>query len=143
MTKLQSMTDYVLEQKDFYLTDRITKANVGLHVYLSKTSSYANFLKLNLEKWMFIPCDSDGNVFEEPNPSKFTMDNIQSFDIYQQAKENVIFKEGFTYVKNTNSFVIYFKNNPIWVSWNKSKTIENLIEHDLTLTDNTIKKYKL
>lgn len=116
--KLQSMTEYVLDN-----ANKLTIADIY---------NYTNFLKLNLEKWMFIPCDSDGNVLYFPDYDcwKGTDDeyNTAMFE-YQQAKENVIF-DG-------------FDNYDINLICQMFFTIEDIINLDLTLTNNAIKKYKL
>ena len=46
-----------------------------------------NFGKQPLAIYQFVPCkliDGEWVVLEEPNPNKFTMDNIQSFDIFRE-----------------------------------------------------------
>ena len=50
-----------------------------------------------LKIWMFVPCDEDGNVLEEKSIFNTTDEDYifesKKFDIYQQAKEKVIFKD--------------------------------------------------
>jgi len=86
--KLISMTAFVLEQNNFKVFRN------------QQILNYANFLKQPLELWMFVPCDEDGNVLEEPK-LHFPTGNNQLESIifkqnkeYQQAKERCLF-EGF------------------------------------------------
>jgi hypothetical protein len=88
--KLISMTDFVLEQD----------TNWSYKNTIVSIRDYANFLKQPLELWMFVPCDSDGNVLDEPkgtdlNDSFFAMQVDYNLETkYQQAKERCLF-EGF------------------------------------------------
>lgn len=106
---------------------------------------------------MFIPCDSDGNVFEEPNKYKnWTNFDYSGTDIgfedeklcreYQQAKENVIF-EGFKVIDKGNFYFLEIEDTIIWhrvINKHTKATIEDLLKFPVvTLTDNAIKKYKL
>jgi len=58
MENLISMTDFVLSKK-YTATGH---------------ENYANFLKQPLELWMFIPCDEDGNVLEEPDIEDYVIE---------------------------------------------------------------------
>ena len=110
MKNLIGMTDFVLQDKSMS----------GLSI-----TNYANFLKQPLELWMFVPCDNDGNVLEEPC---FDGENDQyfasAFEQFQQAKERCLF-EGWDLedVKET-------------LSCGNHKTIEDLVKYspELTLT---------
>ena len=139
--KLVSMTDFVLEQRNIYVEDRITKANVGLHVYLSKTSNYANFLKQPLQLGFFVPCDEDGNVLEEPNSKNYNEETNGWFNAcneYQQAKERVIFDSFYVF-----DDTLYQNDEMFWVGQFGDTTIEDLTPFNLTITENAIKKYNL
>ena len=107
-------------------------------------------LKQLLELWMFVPCDEDGNVLEHPNyikgqrTAQFYNDKM---DLYQQAKERCLF-EGFEskHIKTTHdNYYIINNKNITWLSWNNSKTIENLLDYnqDLQLTQTAIKQLGL
>ena len=84
--KLISMTFFVLQRDitDIKQRDSIVK--------------YANFLKLPLKLEMFVPCDEDGNVLEEPKIEAEYVDErtTQIFAQYQydldKAKEKVLFE---------------------------------------------------
>lgn len=122
---------------------------------------YANFLKRPLELGMFIPCDLEENVLEEPE----SWDMYLSHDgnekeigglkkeviQYQQAKERVLF-EGVTvnYDKVNNgekAFIIYLKDIVICSYYKdvnfRFKTIEDLTSLGLTLTQTAIKTIKI
>ena len=91
--KLISMTSFVLQRDitDIKQRDSIVK--------------YANFLKQPLKLEMFVPCDEDGNVLEEPKIEEEYVDEhtTQIFAQYQydldKAKEKVLF-EGIEFRKN-------------------------------------------
>ena len=72
-------------------------------------SKFINFIKLELEPWMFIPWDMGKNCpLEEPdkdNMAFYTHKNISIQEEYQQAKDRVIFK-GFVIIKNIHGFRI-------------------------------------
>ncbi len=65
---------------------------------------YAKFLKQTPELWMFVPCDKEGNVLEEPDALPENLDqhsrfsHLEILEQYQKAKERVLFK-GFEIVK--------------------------------------------
>ena len=90
-----TMLEFVLESND-----------------LESIKNYAKFLSQKPEKWMFVPCDEDGNVLEEPKAKdyfptnkpidQFTEEDKKGFSdyyspmmIFEQALYRVIF-EGFT-----------------------------------------------
>ena len=95
------MTDFVIKQNyittldisqiDFYDKELKTLSNIR---------NYAKFLKQPLKLEMFVPCDEDGNVLEEPKIEEEYVDEhtTQIFAQYQydldKAKEKVLF-EGF------------------------------------------------
>ena len=97
---LVPMTDFVLEQtKNFnaVVYDDLETASINL---IERIENYANFLKQPLKLEMFVPCDEDGNVLEEPKIEEEYVDEhtTQIFAQYQydldKAKEKVLF-EGF------------------------------------------------
>lgn len=87
--KLISMIDFVLEQLSIKQSSSEFKEAV---------KNYANFLKQPLHLGMFVPCDEDGNVLEEPRTNTIQDANfdIEEVEQYQKAKERVLF-EGFEY----------------------------------------------
>ena len=95
--ELISMTDFVLEQNE-----KIKKDKYGIESYYSTMQvsiNYANFLKQTLKLEMFVPCDEDGEILDEPRdyeqrlPNMMTEYNDEIYR-YKQAKEKVLF-EGF------------------------------------------------
>jgi len=133
--RLISMTDKVLElEKDFNF------GNIGFQHYTNKTCNYANFLKLPLKLEMFVACDEDGNVLIEPtehNP-------IYWSDQYKNACEKVLF-EGFEVCNRTSKIdcIVLNQEDHVTLSLLKGKTIEYLVNRNLTLTPNAIKQYNL
>ena len=127
---------------------------------LSSIYAYNNFLSQELNLGMFVPCvEVKGKlvVLEEPiDPCKnntYCIDFCQgkcqedyNEDIkeYQEAKERCLFK-GVGFTKRSTYFIIYDSDYPehkIWLSWNKSKTIEDIIEK-VELTEKVKKQYGL
>lgn len=159
MEELISMTDFVLEQ-----SIKINGEKSKIISY-DKIENYANFLKQPLKLDMFVTCDEDGNVLEEPKswndylayPDSFD-GNIEWYELYayEQAKEKVLFG-GFKYIKELRNsggnythilkkgdLEIYLQWGGFHISGKKEiKTIEDLIPYNLTLTKNTIDKHEL
>ena len=160
--KLTSMTSFVLENaKQPYVEGTKYKDLVN----------YAKFLKQPLKLEMFVTCDEEGNVLEEPKRWKDYLQYPDSFDgnkewyelyDYQQAKEKVLF-EGFNlnqkdfsklesifcltkecfqitfFTKEKGCFMDNLKTNKTY----EIKTIEDLIQFKLELTESAIKQIGL
>lgn len=148
--KLISMTEFVLERclKDISEYTVVDAFKDGAKV-MNEIFSYAKFLNQPLTLVMFVPCDEDGNVLEEPNGFDLWISGIVSdsneFDKYQQAKNKVLF-ENYTARKIEDYYLVLCPDGSnVWVSWNKSKKIESLINEktNVTLTPNAIKQLKL
>ena len=154
MSKLISMTDYVMTfENEYPCADEKDYHNTNETV-LCKIIKYADFLKQPLTLGMFIPCDDEGNVLNEMYSEKENTKNktfTQLSNEYQQVKERVIF-EGITTKKGKAYHLteLYFDKNYLF-TYNSStvnflivgSTIENLIELNLTLTETTAKKLGL
>jgi len=124
---------------------------------------YAKFITQPLELCMFVPCDEDGNVLEEPKDFENLLFHIEIklFDgtkevveevlQYQQAKAKILF-EGFEVLSiecvcNSNLY-IHFLNDKVKIEEHfeeiitklpkQVETIEDLIPYNLELTDNTL-----
>lgn len=121
-----------------------------------KCVKYPEFLKQPLEKWMFVPCDEDGNVLEEPKNEicdvidmyslKWSLYN-DKIEQYQQAKERCLF-EGLELNNEkthlTNSFIgINVKCFKSWKNYNNYNTIEDLVKYNLQLTPTAIEQLGL
>jgi len=96
---------------------------------------------------MFVHCDEDGNVLIKPTKSirvlgGINIANEKRIENYQQAKERCLF-EGFEFEKQKDYYIITLNGNGLWVSWNNSKKIEDLIEFNLQLTQTAIKQIGL
>jgi len=117
------------------------------------------FGKQPLEIWQFVPCklvDGVWVILEEPlqSDSKYKCINIKNeedFDIrqwtidfveYQEAKDRVLF-EGFESIKRKDYFVIQQNGHDVWVSWNESKTVEDILWTNAELTPTAKKQIGL
>lgn len=123
------MTDFVLEQTELYKEDKLSVFDFELRM-----KKYAQFLKQPLKLEMFIPCDDEGNVLEEPCSigvgNEFYYE--RALDQYEQAKEKVLFEGWEKRIENHEAF----KQHLIF-----TKTIENAIGWNLTLTTNATKQF--
>ncbi len=129
--KLISMTDFVLTQQEKYKSDRFYYAQ-----FKDTVVNYATFLKQPLKLEMFVPCDEDGNVLEEPIIRFDGGYDIDEVEIYQQSKERVLF-EGFE-VENDLLIIPNFGKQEIKNI--KGLTIEALTEFEIELTPTAIKQ---
>lgn len=164
--RLIGMTDFVLERSLKDISEfTITEAFKNGAKVMNEIFSYANFLKQPLKLEMFVPCDDDGNVLEEKiiySKEEGCVFDSANFDKYENAKSKVLF-EGFEFTESQK----YSVNNKIKLSvspyglkdeklsltklndenkfhtWFQLFTIEDLVQCDLILTPNAIKKFKL
>lgn len=92
--KLISMTEFVLEQCN---DENIAIASESTMRVIKK---YANLLRQPLTLGMFVPCDENGNVLEEPKPQFgnwkvgvpiFDSEVEQKCIDFEQAKDRVLF----------------------------------------------------
>jgi len=138
--KLISMVDFLIKQDvDFDLNaiDQLEE----IKVRYNRNYRYAKFFQQELKLGDFIPCDKDGKPLEKPHLTIYSVIELKE---YQQAKERVIF-EGLNYKEMKDYYVVYNEklNGEIWYSWNKSKTIEDLMDRELTLTESKAKQLGL
>ena len=113
---------------------------------------------------MFVPCDKDGNVLEEPKQKEhwtsegfgaYSM-SIKDIENYNKAKERVLF-EGLSKMKLTSlsgekvikygkdinfnhESIFEIRNNEVKIFY---ENIESVIHFDLTLTQTAIKQIGL
>lgn len=128
---LTPMTDFVLEQN---------KELKSPTLFEEKVFNYAKFLTQPLELWMFVPCDDDVLEIPKYNSNEEIIEN--QFLQYQKAQEKVLF-EGFDVIKQKTYFIIKDSHGRvIWVSWQKSKTVESLLNEvtEVILTETAIKQ---
>jgi len=149
--KLISMTDFVLSRE---------KKSFGRQYYYCL--KYANFLKQPLTLGMFVPCDLDGNVLNDPettlsqgNGAVYYNAEQEDFEQYEQAKERVLF-EGFEFSDMTDELSYHIQDkNGVYLFYyiiekefrnfeiGNVKTIEDLVKYDLTLTESAFKQLGL
>jgi hypothetical protein len=115
MKNLISMTDFVLEKQI---------ARIKPILKLCYIESYANFLKQPLEKWMFVPCDEDGNVLEDCG-----LIPCYELDQYRKAKERCLFESENKYCFET---ILLCKKN-----------IEDITNFNFQLTPTALKQIGL
>ena len=121
--KLISMTDFVLEQNSKWSCEGA----------LFNIVKYANFLKTPLKLEMFVPCDNNGNVLQEPYfDGENDMYFSSAYDEYQTALSKIWFK-GFEYNPNGYVFKDFDKFDDEWFV---NATIEDLIPYNLEITEN-------
>lgn len=142
MKNLILMTDFVLEQEFTIEVQSLNNQWASRVSRYNKIMSYAKFLKQPLELWMFVPCDEDGNVLEEPknyvtwlglHESKGSTIGFTEHEKYQQAKERCLFDGNFTTKILNQNTVVYVNGISFYTSWNKHKTIESLTGVESTL----------
>ena len=100
---------------------------------LSWIYNYATFLRQPLKLEMFVPCDENGNVLEEPQmrPERNSFDeedmdyDAQELYDYIKAKEKVLF-EGFEFVSRTDGTWLFKINGNFPRIVGKKLTIESL-----------------
>lgn len=102
-----------------------------------------DFGKQPLKLGDFIACDLDGNPLEKPKPINYSIDvSVGTIDEeaykeatkqYQEALDRVIF-QGCYVIEQRNYHIIKTNNHElVWLSWDDSKTIEDLVHLGLTL----------
>lgn len=128
--RLISMTDFVLHES-FGVGNEI----INKEVFYNKCINYAQFLKQTLQLGMFVPCDEEGNVLEQPKQTSLTcsfFEHQQFFNKqkkYEKAKEKVFFK-GFD--EDSANMLMYYNDN-----------IEHIVYSNITLTENALKQIGL
>ena len=154
--KLISMTSFVLEQNKILET----YVNHLRKPLFERCVNYANFLKQPLKLEMFVPCDEDGDILDEPEDYELRLTNMMTeyndeVYRYKQAKEKVLF-EGFKLVrfieKENPCYVVSNGENEVTFHiglYNFSKgvrfanTIEDLVHIQPILTESAIKQIGL
>lgn len=146
MEKLISMTEFVLQQG--------LQSTLMMEKGMLLCNNYANFLNQPLKLGMFIPCDENDNVLEEPKRWKDYLEYPESFDgnkeweelyTYQEAKERVLFD---TLFEEDDSYYFRNQHGTGVVEYNpKTKRfyyglnfIQDLCSYDLTLTQTALKQ---
>lgn len=92
---LHPMTDFVLAQEE---SSTLDKSQIDFYDEelgkLQVIRSYAKFLKQPLTLSMFVPCDEEGNILEEPERIHFStqFDFKAELDVFAEAKERCLFE---------------------------------------------------
>lgn len=156
--KLISTTDFVLEQNKIGVEiQSLTHQQSDRSRRFYLVSKYAKFLKQPLTLEKFVPCDDEGNVLEEPIISEYLLDSPGGIPIkskntpeayyYRKAKERVLFKGFYSVDENTVSngeiniifgrltSLIVLGNNGYGRISKKQMLIEDLVDYNLTITD--------
>ena len=124
------MTDFVLQ------IDKLCPCDLGQDfsswtlLKLITIKNYATFLKQPLKLEMFVPCDEDGDILDEPMDYEQRLPNIMTeYDDevyrYKQAKEKVLF-EGFEFVSRADETWLFKINGNFPRIVGKKLTIESL-----------------
>lgn len=144
MKHLIPMTDFVLEQDE--------KESLG-GTY-DRIVRYAKFLKRPLKLGMFMPCDEEGNIFEEPKlccsgrecgcmGMPYNYSSHEELEEYYEAEERVLF-EGFEVCTCNSELSVRKKNRlPLMKSEMENMTVEDLVKGNLILTPIAIKQIGL
>ena len=145
MKKLISMTEFVLEQNNTIPKD------LNLINNYKNIVKYANFINQDLNIGMFVPAvfkNGEWVVLEEPICDKNCdlCDCMYSFNLYEEAKENVLFA-GFDLIEFTRYYILTNDKTAIYTSKNfkfsisqiELNKIEDLIKYEIPLTENAIK----
>lgn len=93
--KLVSMTEFVINSNEKRMSSNPYNERDYDNDFICEVVEYAKFLKQPLALWMFVPCDEDGNVLEQPCDIMNT-DGCRDCACreFKKAKSRVIF-EGF------------------------------------------------
>lgn len=106
---------------------------------------YAKLMKQPLELWMFVPCDKNGIILEEPERVHFNteFDYKAELSVYNEAKGRVLF-DGFEISELGNeTFIVNHSGEAIWID--TRELIEDLLTmfFEFEVTDSFIKKLRL
>jgi len=137
------MVDYVLHDDVIFKEKRTFKDLV---------LNYATFIKQPLELWMFVPCDEDSNVLENPTYNSNHSDDCYCDKCeketkrcaelqkqYQKAKERCLF-EDCIYDEEMQVIRKDYGIDLFYIPKHQLFTIETMTNYDLKLTQTAIKQ---
>jgi len=140
---LIGMTEFVKLEHEKYINDRVVPANVGLHLYLSNTHNFANFLSQPPKLGHFIPCDEN----DAPLGMPIIYDGMDSDALldekkYFEAVDRILFEGAiFRNIQPSIDYNYYeingvkiFTENNHGKFYSNFKTIESLTPYNLKLT---------
>lgn len=159
MKNLIPLIEFICEVNKNRMDNFITESTI---LSYNKIITYTEFLKQPLELWMFLPCklvDSGWTVLNKPkdyedillNGSRiYHYDDICDANEYQKALDKMLF-EGLKFKDvqpsteynyyHINGYKIFEANNQYkFFPYGKLKTVEDLVQYKLKLTQNTYKK---
>jgi hypothetical protein len=155
--KLMPMVEYVLSNQPEGLEVQSINAQQSDRTRrYYQNISYANFLKMTLELWMFVPCGENNVPLEEPDKENFIFeehpelpDNPKEYDEekfneylkqFQQAQSRVLF-EWFDYEEDIDLGEPIITNGDFFTSVSALNTckVEDLIQHETYLTPAALK----
>jgi len=135
--------------------DYLEGLGVSNSCYRMLRKNFDLFLKQLLEIWMFVPCDENGVIFEEPERVHFStdFDYKAELSVYQEAKGRCLFN-GFELIEMSNNLRVIIEptescqvfasiyGEPFY-KCKQFETIEDLLEYDIELTLTTLKQIGL
>jgi hypothetical protein len=140
MKKLIPNTDYGIELAKMVIEKKITTEKAFL-----LRCKYDQLLKQPLALGMFVACDSNGNILEEPDLKKCAecLDHYnmtcayceQNIKQYQEAHDSLLF-EGFAFHRDSEDYYFLLRDECYMtlIRKNQNDTIESLIGQDYNLT---------
>lgn len=145
--KLISLSEYIeLQEKLIPYENSGTVAQCD-RMFVRRVISYQRFLKQPLTLGMFVPCDENGNVLNEPRMIARTIGfeeqdvfwDIDEVEAYRIAKEKVLFK-GFNFEGDLLIIPNFGKQE---IKNINGLTIESLTEFEIELTESALKQIGL
>ena len=125
LTHLISTTEFVKLVKD----NSTSLTEISIANQYIQCLRYANFVSRKPELWMFVPCDEDGNVLEEPKlpyAKPTWCDKCEElnpeYSKWYKAQSKVLFKSW-----KWEGTLIYKNGNYLDLSTNDFKTLEILL----------------
>lgn len=117
MENLISTTDFNIQQFDLLFYEQLTESQ-----YIDRVVRYAKILKRPIHKNMFAPCQSNGDIIEEPLQKDYTdcndeqnkIDWLCDLDKYNKSKETVLFKDWGFFVNSLSAVEIGIRNEVIF-----------------------------
>lgn len=109
MTNLISTTDFNIQLFERLFADQITES-----CYIDQVVRYAKIMKRPIEKNMYVPCSSDGDIFQTPNscskscsPIDYCIGGICDINgcygnigRYEEARKTVLFDGWFGFINS-------------------------------------------
>ena len=110
-------------------------------------SSYARFLKTNLNLGMFIPCDEKMNILKEPNHyRRFTSKDylnenpkmsekwIEECEKFKKAKSKILFKDFEFFIDHDFEKYVMAEGFVLSIESLYTMKIEDIVDNDIELT---------